>query len=259
MGRSAARRPARGGIDPRRHHRGNRTATWRVFTGHGRPGPHRRRAPSLRESIEGRHPKTPWRQDELREILAALDAFATRATPSPLPDPTTAADTFAETFAGWRRIAADPPSDLHPWAARHLDALSASADRGLAALVGDTLVHADLRADNILRGPDGTVTLVDWPSACRGPSWLDTLFLLINVQLHGGHDMHALLTEQAGAHDAPVEDLLAVVAALAGFFTDVARRPPPPGLPTVRAFQRAQADAVLTWLRQEATRIGLPT
>ncbi|MET7709314.1 hypothetical protein [Micromonospora sp. NPDC005413] len=39
-------------------------------------------------------------------------------------------------------------------------------------------------------------------------------------------------------------------AGLAGFFTDGARRPPPPGIPTVRAFQQAQADALLPWLAQ---------
>ncbi|NUS74076.1 MAG: phosphotransferase [Corynebacteriales bacterium] len=37
---------------------------------------------------------------------------------------------------------------------------------------GATLVHADLRADNILIAPPG-VTLVDWPWASYGAPWLD--------------------------------------------------------------------------------------
>jgi hypothetical protein len=32
-------------------------------------------------------------------------------------------------------------------------------------------------------------------------------------------------------------------------FVDVARRPAQPGLPTVRAFQRSYADALLPWLK----------
>ncbi|MDG4756732.1 hypothetical protein O7620_02330 [Micromonospora sp. WMMD710] len=44
--------------------------------------------------------------------------------------------------------------------------------------------------------------------------------------------------------------LTGVYAGLAGFFADSARRPPPQGIPTVRAFQQAQADALLPWLAQ---------
>jgi hypothetical protein len=40
------------------------------------------------------------------------------------------------------------------------------------------------------------------------------------------------------------------VAGIAGMFTDRARRPDPPGLPTLRRFQRDQADVMLAWLRE---------
>jgi hypothetical protein len=41
-----------------------------------------------------------------------------------------------------------------------------------------------------------------------------------------------------------------VLAGLAGYFHDRRRLPDPPGLPTVRAFQRAQGEVVLRWLKQ---------
>lgn len=85
----------------------------------------------------------------------------------------------------------------------------------------------------------------------EGPAWLDTLALLINVRLHGGHDTSALLTRCAADAGADRDELLAVLAGFGGYFADIARRPPPRGLPTVRAFQRAQAGAVLSWLRDE--------
>jgi hypothetical protein len=47
-----------------------------------------------------------------------------------------------------------------------------------------------------------------------------------------------------------------VAAAFTGYLLDIARRPPPPGLPTVRAFQRAQADALLPWLRERPSSPG---
>lgn len=202
------------------------------------------------EDIEGHHPATPWAPKELDRVLTVLEHLAASLTPPPLPDVETAADLLTEDFAGWHRISADPPTDLHPWAARHLDELCALADRGLAALSGDTLVHTDMRADNILLSPEGTVTIVDWPWACRGPAWLDTLLLLINARLYGGHDTHALLTKHAAVTGADPHDLIAVLTGLAGYFTNTARQPPPKGLPTVRAFQRAHADTVLSWLRE---------
>jgi len=213
------------------------------------------------EDVEGRSPATPWRADELAPVLAALGDLA--RVPADLPDLPTATETLGYDLAGWWRIAADPPAtpaepatasdpppaDLHPWTARRLDRLCALADRGVAALTGDSLVHSDVRADNLLLGRDGTVSIVDWPWACRGPAWLDRLLLLVNVRLYGGdHDTGALLAACAEETGADPRDLVAVLAALAGFFADMARRPPPPGLPTVRAFQRAQADAIASWL-----------
>jgi hypothetical protein len=98
-----------------------------------------------------------------------------------------------------------------------------------------------------LIGPAGEVTVVDWPWGCRGPRWLDRVLLLINVRLYGGLDCEELLR----AIDGDPDDMRSVLIALAGFFLDRSRTPPPPGIPTVRAFQRAQADALLSWLAEE--------
>ncbi|MEU7584814.1 phosphotransferase [Micromonospora sp. NPDC049230] len=137
---------------------------------------------------------------------------------------------------------------LDPWVRGHLDQLRAAADRGVAALAGDTLCHVDVRADNLLLDATGRVHVVDWPWACRGPAWLDTALLLVNVRLHGGHDTEALLRRLRLTAEVDPIALTGVYAGLAGFFADSARRPPPHGIPTVRAFQQAQADALLPWL-----------
>jgi hypothetical protein len=201
------------------------------------------------EDIDGRHPVTPWSPDEMASVLATLDRMAGALTPTPLDDVPSAADLLAKDFAGWRHIAAEPPSDLEPWVAGRLEQLVDLADRGLAALDGDTLVHLDVRADNLLLGPDGRVTLVDWPWASRGPAWLDRLLLLVNVRLYGAGGTHDMLLRCAADTSADPDDLVATLAGLAGFFLDASRQPPPKSIPTVRAFQRAQADAVLAWLR----------
>jgi Ser/Thr protein kinase RdoA (MazF antagonist) len=195
------------------------------------------------EDVDGRHPRTPWVADELDAAVRGLRDLAHALTPSPLPGAPAAADHLAHDFGGWRRIAADPPAGLDPWAAAHLDDLVAAADRGLASLTGDTLVHCDIRADNMLIRPDGSVVFVDWPWGCTGPDWLDTALLALNVIVYGG-DGDAVLPA-AGAD---------VVTGFTGFLLDAARQTPPPGLPTVRAFQQAQGDALLPWMRRRHER-----
>ncbi|WP_203924975.1 phosphotransferase [Rugosimonospora africana] len=202
------------------------------------------------QDVDGHHPATSWRPQELTRVLAALADLARAAIPDPLADLPTAAQSLADDFGGWRRVATDPPPDLDPWVARHLDELCALADRAMAALAGDSLVHTDIRADNLLLDSHGTVTVVDWPWTCRGPAWLDRLLLLINVRLFGGHDTQALLNQCAADTDAESADLIATLAAFGGYFADRARRPSPAGLPTVRAFQQAQADVVRSWLQE---------
>jgi hypothetical protein len=42
----------------------------------------------------------------------------------------------------------------------------------------------------------------------------------------------------------------AAIASFAGFLSYFALQPPPPGLPTLRAFQGAQGEVARRWLRE---------
>jgi hypothetical protein len=73
------------------------------------------------------------------------------------------------------------------------------------------------------------------------------LLLLVNVALFGGHDVEQLV----GMHiQAAPDDITAALTGVAGYFLDAARRPAPPGLPTVRGFQAAQGASTLEWLKR---------
>ena len=52
------------------------------------------------------------------------------------------------------------------------------------------------------------------------------------------------------ARDVPHERLQPLLAGLAGFFAYRSTLPPPPGLPTLREFQRGQGIEALAWLRR---------
>jgi hypothetical protein len=200
------------------------------------------------EDLGGRTPILPWTVTEIEAAMMALSRLAEDLTPSPISRLPTLIDELRQPFGGWVRIRDDPAARLDRWTREHLDQLVELADRGLAALEGDTVVHADVRADNLLVRPDGSIVVVDWPWASRGASWFDRLLLVLNVDLYGGHDADALLNRHLGQIEPGTVN--AVIAGLSGYFTDIARRPADRGLPTVRAFQQAHADSTLDWLRR---------
>jgi aminoglycoside phosphotransferase (APT) family kinase protein len=190
--------------------------------------------------VDGRTPQLPWQAAELDPVLDALAVLA--GVPCPVPDLPQAPDRVAEMFTGAHRLAADGV------AVDGLD-LPALVEPALAALGGDTLVHFDLRADNVLLTA-GRAVLVDWPHACRGPRWLDALVLLMEVERFGGHDVDALLAAHPATREVEPAILDGALAGCLGYFFDQARRPAPAGLPRVRAFQRVQGEAVLAWLHR---------
>ena len=196
------------------------------------------------EDVDGAQPRTPWVESDIDAAVTALADLADALTPAPLEGLSAAADLLADDFAGWDKIAAAPPADLDPWVAAHLDVLRAASARGLAAIgTGETLVHCDIRADNMLIRPDGRVVVVDWPWGCVGPEWLDRLLLGFDIAANGGDPSRAV----EGIDPAVVLD---VFAGIAGLFESIWRLPAPPGIPTVRAFQRTQAAALRPWLRE---------
>jgi aminoglycoside phosphotransferase (APT) family kinase protein len=205
------------------------------------------------EHVDGRTPGDPWTDDDLHRVTRALDALATTPLPPALAAVLPRAeDRLADQFGDWRRLAdtgCDDPID--GWAAEHLEELVALETGWEDALHGDALLHFDARSDNILVERTGRVVLVDWPHACTGAPWVDLVVTAPAIALEGGPDP-AWLLELAGIvvdHDV----LDTVVAALAGYFVRRGGLPDPPGLPTVRAFQRAQGAVTLEWL---SSRLG---
>ncbi|GAT70573.1 aminoglycoside phosphotransferase [Planomonospora sphaerica] len=211
----------------------------------------------LFEDVDGRPPAAPWRADELARVLDALDRLAAALTPSPIPAPP-AQERLDGQLRGWRLLAEardageDDLAGLDPWAARHLDALADLEEGWPEAIRGESLVHGDIRADNLLLTP-GEVVVVDWPWAFTGAPWFDLLQLLPSVRMQGGPPAEEVFTAHPVGRAADPEAVTAVLAALAGYFVRQARQPDPPGLPTLRAFQRAQGRTALEWLR---TRTG---
>jgi hypothetical protein len=198
------------------------------------------------DEVDGRLPTLPWQADELARVLDAMHTLATSLTPSPVPA-APARTALARLFDAWRDIddvaVATMPVE---WQSR-VDALVALEAGWREAVEGDTLVHCDIRADNILLHDTG-VSFVDWPWAVLGAAWLDLVLFLPTVAMQGGPDPETLWRAHPLARDVDDDQLDAVIAACLGLFTRAASRPPEPGLPTLRPFQAAQAEQHRRWL-----------
>jgi aminoglycoside phosphotransferase (APT) family kinase protein len=206
------------------------------------------------EDVDGRHPAQPWDISELHRILDALSVLAEALTPSPLVPPivTTASDAIANNVRGWgqlRDVEQYYLEHLDAWSVRHLDALAELESRAVSAVAGNTLLHFDVRADNILLTPE-KVWFVDWPWACVGAAWVDVVFFAPSVTMQGGPPPEYMIEHHPSCRTADPGAITAVVAAMAGYFTHQALKPPPPGLPTLRAFQAAQGAVARGWVRQ---------
>jgi aminoglycoside phosphotransferase (APT) family kinase protein len=180
--------------------------------------------------------------------------MSTALTPAPIAvEPV--GELMPAVFAGWQRLAAGVDAgqdDLHgvdPWAQRHLAELVALEAAAPEAAAGTTLLHADIRADNILLTPS-RVVFVDWPWASRGAAWVDLLFMLPSVAMQRGPKPWEIFDAHPLGRRAPAGAVTSVVAAVAGFMIRGSRLPAPPGLPTVRAFQRDQGVPALEWLKR---------
>lgn len=218
-------------------------------------------APRLHETVEmdgwialvfdlvaGHNPALPWRDADLERVIDALQYQFEVLTPSPV-DVAPAAAHFASTLNGFGRLRMCAPPGLDAWSRRHLDRLADLEARAPDASRGDTLLHLDLRADNIVLTPD-KVFVVDWPSVATGARWVDVLAMAPSVAMQGGPSPERFLAGFPAVSQVDPAAINEVLATIAGYFTHRAFQPPPPGLPTLRVFQAAQGEVARGWLAQ---------
>lgn len=204
----------------------------------------------LIEAVPGRLPTQPWLEEELAVFVDTAERLTCLLDPAPLTAPRLV-ERYAEAFTGWRKLAGQPGGGdaLDPWAQARLGWLAEFEQTWPLAADGQALLHMDLRSDNVLLTGSSAV-VVDWPHVCQGAAWVDLLAALPSIAMHGGGDPQQLWQRYRPARDVDPAAVTAVLAAVTGFFLHLSRQPPPLNLPRVRAFQRAQGEAALAWLRR---------
>lgn len=134
------------------------------------------------EDIEGVHPDlgddaTMERLLVEVERLPGVLAGKVPLVPAPAPDEGGLND-LRLAFAAWATVFPlldDVPEHLAPrWLVERADELGARV-AAMAEGAIEHLVHWDIRNDNLLQRPDGSLVFVDWGQAALGPDWVDPL------------------------------------------------------------------------------------
>jgi hypothetical protein len=190
----------------------------------------------LEDLRQGRWPP-PWRPGEIDRVFALLDDLAAATAPTGVPSLN---DARGDLVGLWSAITENPQpllslgvctSDWLHTAAPVLAAAAAKAD-----LHGDSIVHYDVRSDNLCLLEDRTL-LVDWNLLCRGNPEIDQVFFAQTITMEGGPAPWELLPNADPA----------LVATVAAFFADRAPGPPIPAAPRVRQVQLTQLRVCLPW------------
>jgi hypothetical protein len=203
------------------------------------------------DDVAGGPPRRPWEPGELSRVCDALVTTAFALTPPPADLVLSNLQSFVQPeLVRWERVRARGLAD--PAIAAHLDEASRLACHSLDASSGNTMVHTDLRDDNILIGDDGQVWIVDWNWPVVGAAWFDLVTLLISA--HGdGIDADVLLARSPLTGDVDGEAIDAMLALLYGYFVTASLDPIVDSSPYLRQHQDWYARATGRWL---ATRRG---
>ena len=196
------------------------------------------------DDVFGHPPSRPWKSAEADRVLAAVRELSIALTPVP-PGRT------------WKGLVADifpdPPGLFGqvtlqgslPDIAGPLRELGMSA---VESLCGDTLVHSDLRDDNLILTDTGDVWVCDWNWPTRGPIWVDTLTVAISM-VGDGLDGDRVLSESGLVANTDADLVDGFLALLLGYFLTAGKEAPPDASPFLREHRSWYARVVEGWLR----------
>lgn len=191
--------------------------------------------------VAATNPSRPWQADEFEACLEALETLSGQLTPVPA---TLKLDSVASDFADWPAYWSElTVPDREAYAAE----AAALAGDFAAHLSGDSLVHTDIRADNILLDADGTVWFCDWNWPATGAAWIDALTLLIGPR-GDGLDVESAIAASPLLSTVPAESIDTALALFTGYFLKSAGDPVPPTSPHIREHQLWQGEVCWAWL-----------
>lgn len=213
------------------------------------------------DNVDGRHPDLTPGSADIGLIVNAVAAMSEALTPCPILNVEPSSTARGDWLHGWDLISDQIPADLGAWERRHLNELVKAETLWRAHADGPTLVHGDIRPDNLLVTAAGTAAVVDWARASCGASWQDVADLVPHL-IMAGHTSAAAescLAEVPAWQRVDAEVLTSYAVAYAGYWTRMSRQPAPKGVPHLRSYQHHAATAAIAWVRHRADVISRAT
>ena len=131
----------------------------------------------------------------------------------------------------------------------HADEAATLAAGFAEVMGGNTVVHVDVRDDNVLLTADGRALFCDWNWPVVGAAWQDSLFMLLGPR-GDGLDVEAVIAQRRLLRAVPPDHVDRVLALICGYFLSSADEPVPPTSPHIRDAQRWQGEVVWGWLSE---------
>jgi hypothetical protein len=178
--------------------------------------------------------------DQWLSAALRLSADIAKTKPSGLLKPLATSLPTEFLWGGFQRLAQVGAPGWSSWSEQHFTKLMAREEHFFDLLDGNAVLHGDLRADNVLVIDSGGAVAVDWPSAGIGNPLFDQVMLVTSWMLEIGHEDRAAFD----ALDAERADLVVCLIGILGHYAWAGSLVDPPGIPGVRAYQRAMRDLV---------------
>ena len=135
-----------------------------------------------------------------------------------------------------------------PWGAANAVTLLRIENDLLAAVEGQSLIHGDLRADNVIVSLNGVAVAIDWPAAAVGNPLFDVLTFATSLALEGHREAADIATLSRAFRTADSTLVTTLLVGLFGHYRWAASLDNPPGIPGVRAYQARLAAVLEQWL-----------
>lgn len=205
------------------------------------------------DDVEGQTVPVPWSSENAGIVIHEVIRLNALATPCPVPGLVRWGGRV-EDWRGWRYLVENKSeyANVSDWCMRNAPRLIDLEQSFPDAADGNTLVHSDLRSDNIILGAK-SVSFVDWAWAACGQAWIDPLIFSLYAAVQGMPDPDQLFHTHPSARSADPDAVNSVLAALAGRLLTASQEETPPKPAGLSEFQRLEARIAIDWL---ASRTG---
>jgi hypothetical protein len=201
----------------------------------------------------GHEPLEPWPAADLRRALTTTDHLEAHLSRGEVVLPSVG-ERMRGRCSTWRELGQYGVRDrlgvehLSAWERRNLQRLAGIEGEWDGLVVGEQLLHFDLRHDNLRLTDGGQVWVLDWGRACWGPGWVEVVCLLLESSI-GSLDAEELFrrTRRGAAADPVAVD--AFLVALASYWRHAGSQPADDSTAWIRARQVRSGEATVRWLR----------